>query len=68
MLVSWFITYLRILQPTCLHRGYNPFTKYHGHASSVSLGSRTPPNHLQAHPSNEPHLPEHVIETTPPRK
>jgi len=27
----------------------------------VSLGSQTLPNHLQAHPSNEPHPPEHVI-------
>ena len=38
-LVTWFITYLRELQPIYLYRytGYNPFTKYHAHPSTVSI-------------------------------
>ena len=37
-LVSWVVTYLGDLQPTyinlILYRGYNLFTKYHGHPSN----------------------------------
>ena len=47
-LVSWFISYLGNLEPTFttyFYRGYDPFTTYHGHPSS--LGEVVLTNHLK---------------------
>ena len=33
-----YFTYLGDVFTTCLYKGYNPFTKYHGHPSIVNIG------------------------------
>ena len=39
-LVSWFITYFAGLTTYLYNRGYNPFTKYHGHPSTSNLADQ----------------------------